>query len=79
MKGLLQALEQLAEHYSCKRALLRAMPKGATCTGCPYWSDLDVKCYAKQCDANYREPDWEEIAREEQMYRKRVKYFFGDP
>jgi hypothetical protein len=72
-----QAIDQVIERYHDKRAILRKMPKGITCLGCPYWDDVDVKCRAVSCDAEKQEPDWQKIAEEEKQYIANVKFYFS--
>jgi hypothetical protein len=70
-----QAIDQVLERYHYKRGLLRAMPKGATCSGCPYWDNVNVKCIAEACDAERKEPDWKELDKEEKRAIENVRSY----
>jgi hypothetical protein len=74
-----EEINRVIDWYTEKRAKLRMMPKGGNCVGCPYWNDLEVKCFAEKCEAPYEEPDWESINEKESEEIKGIRQYFGDP
>jgi hypothetical protein len=70
-----QAIDAVLERYYYKRSRLKAMPRGTTCAGCPYWDDIEMRCRGLPCDAERVEPDWEKLAKEEQQAVKNVRSY----
>jgi hypothetical protein len=74
-----QAVDAVLERYHYKRALLKAMPKGTVCAGCPYWDGVEVRCRIGICDAEREEPNWHEIEEEEKEAIRNVRAFLQKP